>query len=226
MAASLASWPLVPVPERLPLLDRGDMSDDTWPVLLRLPRGTAADVQLALENLAMIRRSLLSGFSEFAKMQQLIRLPGFHTRGWPEFAGIPMAYWLFKEEPSHYSYADLERDGRTVWDGVANNTALMHLRKVRKGDEILLYHTGNEKAIVAVMRADSDPYPDPQADDSKLVVVDVVPVRRLAKPITLQEIKADPTFADWELVRISRLSVMPVPTPLWKRILKMGGKSD
>lgn len=135
-----------------------------------------------------------------------------------------MAYWLFKEEPSHYSYDDLEREGRTIWDGVTNNLALIHLRKVRKGDEILLYHTGNEKAVVARMRADSDPYPDPQANDPKLVVVEVVPVARLKHPVSLQTIKADPAFADWELVKLGRLSVMPVPTPLWKRILKLSEK--
>jgi predicted RNA-binding protein with PUA-like domain len=134
-----------------------------------------------------------------------------------------MAYWLFKEEPSHYSYDDLVRDGRTVWDGVSNNTALMHLRKVRKGDEIFLYHTGKEKAIVGILRANSDAYPDPQADQSNLVVVDVVPVARLKQPVSLQTIKKDPAFADWELVRISRLSVMPVPAALWKKILKLSG---
>jgi predicted RNA-binding protein with PUA-like domain len=129
-----------------------------------------------------------------------------------------MARWLFKEEPDHYNYANLEKEGQTIWDGVANNQALLHLRKVVKGDQVLCYHTGEEKAIVGVMETVSDPYPDPKESDAKLVVVDVRPVRRLARPVILAEIKADPAFADWELVRNSRLSVMPVTAAVWKRI--------
>jgi len=132
-----------------------------------------------------------------------------------------MPYWLFKEEPGCYNYDALEREGRTVWDGVANNTALLHLRQVRPGDEVLLYHTGDEKAVVAIMRAVSEPYPDPREKDDRLVVVDVVPVRRLLRPVTLREIKADPLFAEWDLVRNSRLSVMPVPPRIWKKILAL-----
>ncbi len=133
-----------------------------------------------------------------------------------------MAYWLFKEEPEHYSFADLERDGQTVWSGVANNLALKHLRKVRKGDQVFMYHTGKEKAVVGVMEAASDPFPDPEEDDPKLVVVEVKPVRRLSKAVPLAEIKADPNFEDWELVRIPRLSIMPVTPAGWKQILQMG----
>jgi predicted RNA-binding protein with PUA-like domain len=129
-----------------------------------------------------------------------------------------MARWLFKEEPDHYSYADLERDGQTIWDGVANNQALQNLRKVAKKDLILYYHTGNEKAVVGIMAAVSDPYPDPREGDPKLAVVDVKPVRRLARPVTLAKIKADPVFAGWDLIRNSRLSVMPVSAAQWKRI--------
>jgi predicted RNA-binding protein with PUA-like domain len=129
-----------------------------------------------------------------------------------------MARWLFKEEPDHYSYADLERDGQTIWDGVANNQALQNLRKVAKKDLILYYHTGNEKAVVGIMAAVSDPYPDPREGDPKLAVVDVKPVRRLARPVTLAKIKADPIFAGWDLIRNSRLSVMPVSAAQWKRI--------
>jgi predicted RNA-binding protein with PUA-like domain len=130
-----------------------------------------------------------------------------------------MAYWLFKQEPSTYSYSQLEKDGRTVWDGVANNLAIKHLRSVKKGDRALFYHTGGEKQAVAVIEIASDPYPDPK--DRSLVVVDVRPAGRLARPVTLDAIKRDPAFSGWELVRISRLSVMPVPDGLWDRIMKM-----
>ena len=137
-----------------------------------------------------------------------------------------MARWLFKEEPDHYNYADLEREGRAVWDGVANNQALQHLRKVAKKDQVFCYHTGDVKAIVAVMEVISEPYPDPKEDDPKLVVVNVKAVRRLARPVTLAEIKADPALADWDLVRNSRLSVMPVSAELWKRIETLSKQSE
>lgn len=130
-----------------------------------------------------------------------------------------MAYWLFKQEPSTYSYSQLEKDGRTVWDGVANNLALKHLRNVKKGDRALFYHTGEEKQAVGIMEIASDPYPNPK--DKSLVVVDVRPAGRLGRPVTLDSIKRDPAFSAWELVRISRLSVMPVPDKLWDRIMKM-----
>ena len=133
-----------------------------------------------------------------------------------------MAYWLFKQEPSSYSYTDLEKDGRTAWDGVKNNLALKHLRAVRKGDMVLFYHTGEEKQAVGIMEIASDTYTDRK--DKSSVVVDVRPVGRLAKPVTLEQIKGDPAFAEWELVRISRLSVMPVPPVLWQKIMKMAGK--
>jgi predicted RNA-binding protein with PUA-like domain len=133
-----------------------------------------------------------------------------------------MAYWLFKQEPTSYSYADLEKDGSTTWDGVKNNLALKHLRTVRKGDKALFYHTGEEKQVVGIMETTSDPYPDHK--DKSLVVVDVKPAGKLAKPVTLAQIKGDPAFAAWELVRISRLSVMPVPPVLWQKIIKMAGK--
>lgn len=129
-----------------------------------------------------------------------------------------MAYWLFKEEPTHYSFADLERDGRTVWDGVTNNLALQNLRKIAKGDQVLFYHSGKEKAVVGIAEIVKAAYPDPAEKDPRLVVVDVKPVRRLARPVALVEIKADKAFANWELVRISRLSVMPVSAACWRRI--------
>jgi len=134
-----------------------------------------------------------------------------------------MAYWLFKQEPSSYSYSRLEKEGRTVWDGVTNNLALKHLRNIKKGDIAFFYHSGAEKQIVGLMNIVSDSYPDPKNKSlSSLSVVDVRPAGGLAKPVTLQAIKNDPAFADWELVRLSRLSVMPVPAALWQRIMKMG----
>lgn len=130
-----------------------------------------------------------------------------------------MAYWLFKQEPSSYSYSRLEDEGRTVWDGVTNNLALKHLRNIKKGDFAFFYHSGTEKQIVGLMNIVSDSYPDPK--NKSLTVMDVKPAGRLAQPVTLHAIKNDPAFADWELVRLSRLSVMPVPTTLWQRIMKM-----
>lgn len=127
-----------------------------------------------------------------------------------------MQYWLFKQEPSSYSYYNLEKDGKTVWDGVSNNLALKHLRAVKAGDQAFFYHTGEEKSIVGVMEASSSAY-----DQGGQAVVDVMPKARLTKPVTLQMIKADPSFSGWELVRISMLSVMPVPRQLWTKVLKM-----
>ena len=132
-----------------------------------------------------------------------------------------MASWLLKSDPETYGLADLERDRSTRWDGVANNLALQHLRKVRSGDSCLVYHSGAEKAIVGLAQATSDGYADPR--DAKLVVFDLKFVRRLAKPVTLAALKADAAFADFALVRMPRLSVMPVPAPLYKRILQLAG---
>src|SRR5262249_42757868 len=129
-----------------------------------------------------------------------------------------MAYWLFKEEPDHYSYADLERDGSTLWDGVTNNLARQNLRKVRRGDEVFYYHTGKEKAIVGGTKVVSDPMSDSDSDDPKAVVVKVRPVRRLLNPVSLSRIKGDGQLASWELVRLPRLSVMPVTEGIWRRI--------
>jgi predicted RNA-binding protein with PUA-like domain len=133
-----------------------------------------------------------------------------------------MANWLFKEEPGCYSFADLERDGSTTWSGVTNALAQKHLRTIKKGDKVFFYHTGDEKAVVGVMEATADPTPDPDDPAGKRVVVTLKPLRKLNTPVTLAAIKADEAFAEWELVRISRLSVMPVPEKLWKKIEKMG----
>ena len=126
--------------------------------------------------------------------------------------------WLFKEEPSCYNYAALEKDGSTMWSGVKNALARKYLRKVRTGDRVLYYHTGKERAIVGEMRVESNPTSDPNSDDPKAVIVKVVPVRRWNPPVTLKQIKEDPLFADWELLRISRLSVMPVSPVQWRRL--------
>ena len=132
-----------------------------------------------------------------------------------------MSLWLLKTEPTVYSFADLERDGRTVWDGITNNAALKHIRSVREGDEALVYHTGEERAAVGIARIATAPYPDPHVGDPRLVVFDLEPVRRLPRPVTLAEVKADPAFAGFALVREPRLSVMPVPPALWKRLLAL-----
>lgn len=130
-------------------------------------------------------------------------------------------HWLFKEEPSHYAYDDLVRDGQTRWSGVRNPLAQKHLRSVKKGDPIFYYHTGDERAIVAIAKAAGDAYPDPADRNGKLYAVDVVPVKKLKRPVSLAEIKAKPVFRDFPLVRISRLSVMPVPDAEWAAIEKM-----
>jgi predicted RNA-binding protein with PUA-like domain len=135
-----------------------------------------------------------------------------------------MANWLMKEEPEHYSYDSLVRDGKTVWAGVKNPLAQKHLRSIRKGDRIFYYHTGKEKSVVAIAKAASDAYDDPGDKTGRLAVVDVVPEKKLSRPVTLSEIKADSAFASFALVRMSRLSVMPVSDAEWKRIEKMSGK--
>jgi predicted RNA-binding protein with PUA-like domain len=130
--------------------------------------------------------------------------------------------WLFKEEPDHYSYDDLVRDGKTSWTGVRNPLAQKHLRSVARGDRIFFYHTGSQKSVVGVMKADAAAYPDPADKTGKLYAVDVVPVKKLKQPVTLASIKADKSFATFPLVRMSRLSVMPVSDQEWARIEKMG----
>ncbi|HWQ11382.1 MAG TPA: EVE domain-containing protein [Roseiflexaceae bacterium] len=136
------------------------------------------------------------------------------------------SYWLLKTEPDSYSFADLEREGRTVWDGVANNAALLHLRAMRPGDLALIYHTGDERQAVGLAEVVSAPYPDPRAGDARLVVVDVRPLRRLARPVPLAAVKADPAFADFALVRQGRLSVVPVTPEQWARLMQLAGEPD
>jgi predicted RNA-binding protein with PUA-like domain len=136
------------------------------------------------------------------------------------------AYWLFKEEPDHYNFADLEREGKTLWEGVSNNLARQNLRKVCRGDRVLYYHTGKEKAVVAQMEVSSAPMADPDSDDPKAVVVEVRPVCRLLHPVSLERIKNDPQLADWDLVRLPRLSVMPVSAAQWRRVLELSQDSE
>ena len=133
--------------------------------------------------------------------------------------------WLFKEEPSSYSFDALVKDRRTVWSGVKNPLARKHLRGVKRGDRIFYYHTGNEKAIVGIARALGDAEPDPKDKTGKAVVVEVGPVKKLARPVTLAAIKADAAFDSFPLVRLSRLSVMPVSDAEWARIERMSTSS-
>lgn len=130
-------------------------------------------------------------------------------------------HWILKTEPSTYSFDRLVKERRAVWDGVTNALALKHIRSMAKGDHAGIYHTGDEKALVGLARIASDPYPDPKGDDPKLAVVDIEVGDRLAHPVTLAAIKADPAFAELGLVRMSRLSVVPVPADQWKRLLSL-----
>ena len=131
-----------------------------------------------------------------------------------------MAHWLMKSEPGTYSWDDLVRDGATEWDGVRNPAARLHLRAMKAGDEAFFYHSGDERAVVGIMRIAREGAPDP--GDSNWVSVAVEPVRPLA-PVTLKAIKAEPKLAGMELIRQSRLSVSPVRDEEWAAIAKMVG---
>lgn len=135
-----------------------------------------------------------------------------------------MKYWLLKTEPEEYSYRDLEREGNTVWSGVTNNLALKHLRSIKAADRAFVYHTGKEKAIVGIAEIVKSAYQDPSSNDPKIVVVSIRSQQRLQRSITLSELKSDKKFASFDLVRIPRLSVMPVGDELWQTILKMAAK--
>ncbi len=129
--------------------------------------------------------------------------------------------WLFKSDPEHYSFPDLVRDKKTIWDGISNNLALKHLRGVRRGDQVMIYHSGSERAIVGLAEVLSDPYPDPRQKDPKLAVVDIAARETLAEPVTLERIKSHAALKDFDLVRLPRLSVMPVPESAWKALLAL-----
>lgn len=134
------------------------------------------------------------------------------------------AYWILKTEPTTYSFASLVKDRRTVWDGVSNPLALKHLGQMAVGDQVLIYHTGDEKAAVGLARVVRAAYADPKANDPRLVVVDLEAGHPLPKPVTLAAVKADPAFADLALVRMGRLSVVPATAAHWQRLLKLGGR--
>jgi predicted RNA-binding protein with PUA-like domain len=124
--------------------------------------------------------------------------------------------WLFKTEPSAYSFQQLEKDKKTVWDGVKNNLALKNLKEIQNGDQILIYHTGDEKAAVGIARALSGAYPDPSKKDPKLLVVDIEAVKSLPRPVTLAQVKGNKKLANFDLVRLSRLSIMKVSDEQWE----------
>ena len=131
--------------------------------------------------------------------------------------------WLFKTEPGAYSFTRLTGERRTVWDGVKNALAQKHLAHARAGDELLVYHTGDQKAAVGIARVVHGPYPDPRQDDARLLVVDLAPVRALPRPVTLAEMRASPQLAGFDLLRLPRLSVVPVSAAHWTAILRMAG---
>ncbi|MFY9300050.1 MAG: EVE domain-containing protein [Candidatus Nitrosotenuis sp.] len=135
-----------------------------------------------------------------------------------------MAYWLCKQEPSTYNLDLLEKEKKTTWDGVHNNLALKHMRQMKKGDCAFFYHSGDQKQIAGIMEIVSDAYPNPKEKDPRFVVVDVKFKKRLARPVTLDEIKTSKAFRDWELLRISRLSVMPASPQIWNEIIKISQK--
>ena len=137
-----------------------------------------------------------------------------------------MAHWLLKGDPESYGYDDLEKEKKTVWDGVANFTALRNIGSMKKGDEAFIYHSGKEKSIVARARVVSNPYPDPKKKDPRLVVVELEAKGRLKHPVSLSAIKARSTFSDFPLVRIPRLSVMPVTDKQWSALIEMSQQSS
>lgn len=132
---------------------------------------------------------------------------------------MPENRWLLKEEPDNYAFDRLLEDGSTAWVGVRNNWAQKNMRQAREGDAVLYYHTGRERSVVGIARIASDPYPDP--DDDSLVVFDVEPVEKLDRPVTLAEIKQEDSFADSPLVRMGRLSVVPVTEEQWKTVQRL-----
>ena len=133
-----------------------------------------------------------------------------------------MAAWLFKTEPSAFSYDDLVKQKSARWDGVKNPTALIHLRNVKQGDTVVIYHTGNEKRAVGLAKVVRAPYPDPAAGDPKLVVVDLAPAGALAAPVPLAAFRADPLLADSDLIRITRLSILPLTAAQLARVRALG----
>jgi predicted RNA-binding protein with PUA-like domain len=134
-----------------------------------------------------------------------------------------LAYYLLKTEPTVYSYSDLERDKKAVWDGVTSPGGVFQIKSAKKGDVVFIYHTGDEKQVVGIAEITSDPYVDPKAGNPRLYVFDIKPKRRLKNPVTLEQVKADKRFKDSRLVNEPRLSVQPMPENLWNAILQMSG---
>jgi len=134
-------------------------------------------------------------------------------------------HWILKTDADVYPFDQLERDRKAVWDGVSNAVALKHIRSMAPGDPVLIYHSGQGKELVGLARVTSAPYPDPKQKDPKLSVVDIEVQGRLPRTVSLSTIKADPAFADLALVRMPRLSVIPVPEAQWKKLLGMAGLS-
>ncbi|MFB3903051.1 MAG: EVE domain-containing protein [Acidobacteriota bacterium] len=137
-------------------------------------------------------------------------------------------FWLVKTEPSVYSFGDLEQEGRTVWDGVTNNLAQKHLRSMKPGDRVLVYHTGDEKQVVGTARAVSGAYPDPKQGrgGGSLVVVDLQPEQALPRPVTLSDIRGNPAFSESPLVRLPRLSVLPITEAQWDTVMELAGLTE
>jgi predicted RNA-binding protein with PUA-like domain len=135
-----------------------------------------------------------------------------------------MAHWLVKSEPSVYSFDQLTKDKSTVWSGVRNYAARLHLRSMKKGDEVFYYHSNEGTDIVGIARVSKEAYQDPTTDDDRWVAVDLESVRRLKNPVSLTDIKADKRLAEMALVRIGRLSVQPVTDKEWKIVLSLAGE--
>jgi predicted RNA-binding protein with PUA-like domain len=134
-----------------------------------------------------------------------------------------MKYYLLKTEPTVYSYSDLERDKKAVWDGVTSPGGLFQIKTARKGDVAFIYHTGDERQVVGICEITTDPYIDPKAGNPKIFIFDIKAKRRLPKPVTLEQIKADKRFNDSRIVKEARLSVQPVPENIWNAILQLSG---
>ena len=135
------------------------------------------------------------------------------------------SYWLVKSEPAKYAFADLQRDGRTVWDGVRNNAAALHLKAMRLGEQVLYYHSQEGLAVVGVAEVVREAFLDPSDPAGRFVAVELKPVRALPRAVTLQEMKANPALAGLEMIRQSRLSVSPVRPDEWAEIVRMAGSA-
>ena len=137
-----------------------------------------------------------------------------------------MAYWLAKSEPSVYSYDQLEKDKQTVWDGVRNYAARINLRAMKKGEEVLFYHSNDGMEIVGIAKVAREAYQDPTTEDDAWVAVDLKPFRRLKKPVSLVQVKADKSLANMDLVRLGRLSVQTVKEKEWAAIMELAGEKS